>query len=167
MSTSYNITYILTNEQDQQSNGAVLGQLSSENEPNLDIVFGYIARSEPELEKAQTLLIKVQPLGGLIKSVAELGQTPIRQMLKRQGLKQILTARKSDKLVITITVAIGATNNPLSSKCEISNEAVSAAPIEFAQAVRLAENGDIGSVRKFLEVLDYDCTVKIVAENNN
>ena len=162
MSTPYNITYILTDEHEQQSHGALVGRLSLESAPNLDIVFGYIARAEPQLEKAQAILIKVQPLGGLTKTLAELGHTPIQQLLKRQGLKQILTARKADKIIITITVEIGATNNPLVSNYEILKASMISAPPEFSQAIRLAENGDIGSVRKLLEAYDYDCTVKLV-----
>lgn len=167
MSTPYHITYLLTDEHDQPSHGAVAGRLSAESEPNLDIVFGYIARAEPQLEKAQAILIKVQPLGGLTKTLAELGHTPIQQMLKRQGLKQILTARKAAMLIITITVEIGATNNPLDANCEILKASISSAPPEFSQAIRLAENGDIGSVRKLLEAYDYDCTVKLVQEDNH
>lgn len=161
MTTDYTITYNITDQQDQISKRDLIGQGSSDKEPNLDAIFGYIARREPELDKAKALGIKVAPFGNTTKTFPELGHTLIKQLLKRQGLKQTLTARKISRFVITITVEIGSANNPIAASWEYLMEGVSAAPPPgFTQAVKLAESGEIEAVRKLLEAQEYECKVQ-------
>lgn len=159
VNTDYTITYSITDEQDQISKKDLVSSGNSQNEPNLDTIFGYIARKEPALDKAKTLAIRVVPFGNSVKTFPELGRTLIKQLLKRQGLKQTLTARKTSRFVITITVEIGASNNPTAASWEYLMEGVSVAPPGFAEAVRLAEGGDIAPVRKLLEGYEYECKV--------
>jgi hypothetical protein len=159
MSTDYNITYIITDQQGQKSKKELVGRINYENIPNLDTVFGYIARRELELEKAQELLITLRPFGGMDKTFPELSHTPIKQLLKRLGLKQTLSATKPLKALINITVEIGAASNPIAANYEISGEGLTSLPPEFLQAIKLAESGDLGVVRRVLEAQGYECAV--------
>jgi hypothetical protein len=164
MSKDYNIIYILTNQRNKERRVEIVNQLNTEVVPNLDIVFGYIARKEPELEKNRTLHIMVQSPGEEVITLAEFENTPIKQMLKRQGLKQILTARKSGELMMTLTIEIGATNNPVKADCY--RAASAPAELEFIEASRLAKSGNIGAVYRLLENYNYDCTITLGNEDS-